>query len=54
MKEIWDQWDDETKQLFYRDYGDFVIYSMSKWISTYFELMPSIGISSIAASLLER
>ncbi|MBA0754661.1 hypothetical protein Gogos_020649 [Gossypium gossypioides] len=22
MKEIWDQWDDETKQLFYCDYGD--------------------------------
>ncbi|MBA0575275.1 hypothetical protein Golob_024127, partial [Gossypium lobatum] len=22
LKEIWDQWDDETKQLFYRDYGD--------------------------------
>ncbi|MBA0783296.1 hypothetical protein Gotri_001030 [Gossypium trilobum] len=27
---------------------------MSKWISTYFELMPSIGIPSIAASLLEN
>ncbi|MFQ6636868.1 hypothetical protein Gotur_013335 [Gossypium turneri] len=22
MKEIWDQWDDEIKQLFYRNYGD--------------------------------
>ena len=22
MKEIWDQWDDGTKQMFYRDYGD--------------------------------
>ncbi|MFQ6661104.1 hypothetical protein Gotur_029374 [Gossypium turneri] len=22
LKEIWDQWDDETKQLFYRDNGD--------------------------------
>ncbi|MBA0786128.1 hypothetical protein Gotri_026307 [Gossypium trilobum] len=22
LKEIWDQWDDETKQLFYRYYGD--------------------------------
>ncbi|MBA0612577.1 hypothetical protein Godav_013167, partial [Gossypium davidsonii] len=22
LKEVWDQWDDETKQLFYRDYGD--------------------------------
>ncbi|MBA0672787.1 hypothetical protein Goklo_024094 [Gossypium klotzschianum] len=21
LKEIWDQWDDETKKLFYRDYG---------------------------------
>ncbi|MBA0552488.1 hypothetical protein Golob_023292 [Gossypium lobatum] len=31
-----------------------LIYSMSKWISTYFELLPSIGISPIAASLLER
>ncbi|MBA0853751.1 hypothetical protein Goshw_021534 [Gossypium schwendimanii] len=30
------------------------IYSMSKWISTYFELLPSIGISPIAASLLGR
>ncbi|MBA0647758.1 hypothetical protein Goklo_015579 [Gossypium klotzschianum] len=23
LKEVWDQWDDETKQLFYRDYGRF-------------------------------
>ncbi|MFQ6627053.1 hypothetical protein Gotur_005990 [Gossypium turneri] len=30
------------------------IYSMSKWISTYFELLPSIRISPIAASLLRR
>ncbi|MBA0620935.1 hypothetical protein Godav_006602 [Gossypium davidsonii] len=22
FKEIWDQWDDETKQLFYCNYGD--------------------------------
>ncbi|MBA0700853.1 hypothetical protein Goari_022903 [Gossypium aridum] len=22
MKEIWDQWDDEIKQLFYCNYGD--------------------------------
>ncbi|MBA0874694.1 hypothetical protein Goshw_020843 [Gossypium schwendimanii] len=22
MKEIWDQWDDETKQLFYCNYSD--------------------------------
>ncbi|MBA0562770.1 hypothetical protein Golob_007793, partial [Gossypium lobatum] len=22
LKEIWDHWDDETKQLFYSDYGD--------------------------------
>ncbi|MBA0668326.1 hypothetical protein Goklo_001252 [Gossypium klotzschianum] len=22
MKEIWDQWDDEIKQLFYSNYGD--------------------------------
>ncbi|MBA0834163.1 hypothetical protein Goarm_006542 [Gossypium armourianum] len=22
LKEIWDQWDDETKQLFYPNYGD--------------------------------
>ncbi|MBA0823361.1 hypothetical protein Goarm_020096 [Gossypium armourianum] len=22
MKEIWDQWDDEVKQLFYFNYGD--------------------------------
>ncbi|MBA0877655.1 hypothetical protein Goshw_023566, partial [Gossypium schwendimanii] len=22
LKEIWDQWDDETKQLFYYNYGD--------------------------------
>ncbi|MBA0756438.1 hypothetical protein Gogos_021902 [Gossypium gossypioides] len=29
----------------------YLIYSMSKWISTYFELLPSIGISSIAALL---
>ncbi|MFQ6636945.1 hypothetical protein Gotur_014134 [Gossypium turneri] len=31
-----------------------LIYSMSKWISTYFELLPSIGIPPIAASLLGR
>ncbi|MBA0692416.1 hypothetical protein Goari_009979, partial [Gossypium aridum] len=29
-----------------------LIYSMSKWINTYFELLPSIGILPIAASLL--
>ncbi|MBA0772437.1 hypothetical protein Gotri_007809 [Gossypium trilobum] len=23
LKEVWDQWDDETKQLFYCNYGDF-------------------------------
>ncbi|MBA0570384.1 hypothetical protein Golob_004053 [Gossypium lobatum] len=32
----------------------FLIYSMSKWINTYFELLPSIGIPPIANSLLER
>ncbi|MBA0786745.1 hypothetical protein Gotri_000152 [Gossypium trilobum] len=31
-----------------------LIYSMSKWISTYSELWPSIGIPPIAASLLGR
>ncbi|MFQ6670279.1 hypothetical protein Gotur_035270 [Gossypium turneri] len=31
-----------------------LIYSMSKWINTYFELLPSIGIPPIAASLLGR
>ncbi|MFQ6645424.1 hypothetical protein Gotur_020569 [Gossypium turneri] len=23
LKEIWDQWNDKTKYLFYRNYGDF-------------------------------
>ncbi|MBA0779835.1 hypothetical protein Gotri_004038 [Gossypium trilobum] len=32
----------------------FLIYSMSKWINTYFELLPSIGIPPIANSLLGR
>ncbi|MBA0755753.1 hypothetical protein Gogos_021789 [Gossypium gossypioides] len=32
----------------------YLIYSMSKWISTYFELLPSIGILPIPASLLGR
>ncbi|MBA0711519.1 hypothetical protein Golax_010691 [Gossypium laxum] len=31
-----------------------LIYSMSKWIRTYSELLPSIGIPPIAASLLGR
>ncbi|MBA0755661.1 hypothetical protein Gogos_020430 [Gossypium gossypioides] len=31
-----------------------LIYSMSKWISTYSELLPNIGILPIAASLLRR
>ncbi|MBA0576828.1 hypothetical protein Golob_024327 [Gossypium lobatum] len=31
-----------------------LIYLMSKWISTYFELLPSIGILLIVVSLLER
>ncbi|MBA0654402.1 hypothetical protein Goklo_021415 [Gossypium klotzschianum] len=31
-----------------------LIYSMSKWISIYSELLPSIGISPIATSLLRR
>ncbi|MBA0682467.1 hypothetical protein Goari_024184, partial [Gossypium aridum] len=30
----------------------FLIYSMSKWIRTYSELLPSIGIPPIAASFL--
>ncbi|MBA0637573.1 hypothetical protein Godav_024837 [Gossypium davidsonii] len=34
--------------------GIFLIYSMSKWISTYSELSPSIRISPIAALLLGR
>ncbi|MBA0618893.1 hypothetical protein Godav_028159 [Gossypium davidsonii] len=32
----------------------YLIYSMSKWINTYSELLPSIKISPIADSLLER
>ncbi|MBA0852776.1 hypothetical protein Goshw_009659 [Gossypium schwendimanii] len=32
----------------------FLIYLMSKWISTYFELLLSFGIPPIAASLLGR
>ncbi|MBA0672517.1 hypothetical protein Goklo_024347 [Gossypium klotzschianum] len=32
----------------------YLIYSMSKWIKTYFDLLPSIGIPPIAASLLGR
>ncbi|MBA0819605.1 hypothetical protein Gohar_021823 [Gossypium harknessii] len=32
----------------------YLIYSMSKWISTYFELLPSIEIPPIPASLLRR
>ncbi|MBA0878759.1 hypothetical protein Goshw_008006 [Gossypium schwendimanii] len=31
-----------------------LIYSMSKWISTYFELLLNIGILPIATSLLGR
>ncbi|MBA0834290.1 hypothetical protein Goarm_006659 [Gossypium armourianum] len=31
-----------------------LIYSMSKWISTYSELLPNIGISPIAGLLLGR
>ncbi|MBA0756593.1 hypothetical protein Gogos_020672 [Gossypium gossypioides] len=31
-----------------------LIYSMSKWISTYSELLPSIGILPIAALFLGR
>ncbi|MBA0742470.1 hypothetical protein Gogos_015521 [Gossypium gossypioides] len=31
-----------------------LIYSMSKWISTYSELLPSIGILPIVALLLGR
>ncbi|MFQ6621547.1 hypothetical protein Gotur_001545 [Gossypium turneri] len=31
-----------------------LIYSMSKWISSYSKLWPSIGIPFIAALLLER
>ncbi|MBA0818477.1 hypothetical protein Gohar_021817 [Gossypium harknessii] len=31
-----------------------LIYSMSKYISTYFELLPNIGIPPIVALLLEK
>ncbi|MBA0846048.1 hypothetical protein Goarm_022310 [Gossypium armourianum] len=32
----------------------YLIYSMLKWIRTYSELLPNIGIPPIAASLLKR
>ncbi|MBA0661537.1 hypothetical protein Goklo_005819 [Gossypium klotzschianum] len=32
----------------------YLIYSMSKWIITYFELLPNIGILPIAALVLGR
>ncbi|MBA0624238.1 hypothetical protein Godav_009628 [Gossypium davidsonii] len=32
----------------------YLIYSMSKWISTYSELWPSISIPSMTTLLLER
>ncbi|MBA0828586.1 hypothetical protein Goarm_013247 [Gossypium armourianum] len=31
-----------------------LIYSMSKWVSTYSEILPNIGIMPISTSLLER
>ncbi|MBA0577350.1 hypothetical protein Golob_023948 [Gossypium lobatum] len=31
-----------------------LIYLMSKWINTYFKLLPNIGISPTVDSLLER
>ncbi|MFQ6661102.1 hypothetical protein Gotur_029374 [Gossypium turneri] len=34
LKEIWDQWDDETKQLFYRDNGD-LPYLLNVKVNTY-------------------
>ncbi|MBA0792732.1 hypothetical protein Gohar_017205 [Gossypium harknessii] len=54
LKETWDQWDDEIKQLFYREYGDLSYLLDVKADKHYSKLLPSIGISPIAASLLER
>ncbi|MBA0570382.1 hypothetical protein Golob_004053 [Gossypium lobatum] len=46
--------DNTTIRIFSETMVIFLIYSMSKWINTYFELLPSIGIPPIANSLLER
>ncbi|MBA0642188.1 hypothetical protein Goklo_026624 [Gossypium klotzschianum] len=49
-----DQWNDEIKQLFYREYGDLSYLLDVKVDKHYSELLPSIRIPLIAASLLER
>ncbi|MBA0772313.1 hypothetical protein Gotri_007720 [Gossypium trilobum] len=54
LKEIWDQWDDETKKLFYPDYGDSHYLLDVKVINTSSKLLPSIGIPPIVASILGR
>ncbi|MBA0772312.1 hypothetical protein Gotri_007720 [Gossypium trilobum] len=41
LKEIWDQWDDETKKLFYPDYGDSHYLLDVKVINTSSKLLPN-------------
>ncbi|MBA0678483.1 hypothetical protein Goari_019826, partial [Gossypium aridum] len=53
LKEMWDNGMTKPSSYSTKTMVICLIYSMSKWISTYFELLPSIGISPIAASLLE-
>ncbi|MBA0644219.1 hypothetical protein Goklo_028409 [Gossypium klotzschianum] len=54
LKEMWDNGMTKPSNYSTKTMVICLIYSMSKWISTYFELLPSIGISPIAASLLGR
>ncbi|KAG8481217.1 hypothetical protein CXB51_025974 [Gossypium anomalum] len=54
LKEVWDQLDDKTKQLFYCNYGDLSYLLDVKVDKHLFKLWPNIGILPIAALLLGR
>ncbi|MFQ6664726.1 hypothetical protein Gotur_031736 [Gossypium turneri] len=54
LREIWDKWNDETKQLFYSNYGDLSYLLDVKVDERLFGPLLNIGILRIAVSLLAK
>ncbi|MBA0672986.1 hypothetical protein Goklo_025367 [Gossypium klotzschianum] len=54
LKEIWNQWDDEIKQLFYREYDDLPYLLNVKVDKHLFRALAQYWNLAIVASLLER
>ncbi|MFQ6663642.1 hypothetical protein Gotur_031085 [Gossypium turneri] len=54
LKEIWNQWNNEVRQLFYLNYGDLSYLLDMKVESVCFELLPNFEIQPTVASRLGR